>query len=97
MWIIKNRLTGEYDNRGISNRFSKVTRYGWSQLGHAKNHVAQNLNLLPCNLEWYMNADFIQLEESGKGDVIPVSEYISTCRKLKYGRFSEAYERLVSK
>jgi hypothetical protein len=38
MYIIKNRVNGEYDRKGL-NAFSKVKRGAWDKIGHAKNHV----------------------------------------------------------
>lgn len=76
MWIIKNRISGEYDSKGLGTNFSKVNRSGWATIGHAKSHVAQKLS--NCNFLWYMCADFIEFSESGTVNTIPVIGYLAT-------------------
>lgn len=71
MWIIKNRVTGEYDRKGMTAKRDKLNRAAWETLGQAKCHVVYNgFN------EWYMDADFIEMTEEGLGAVEPVSEYL---------------------
>lgn len=71
MWVIKNRVTGEYDRKGMYKKRDKINRSAWTKLSHAKCHVT-----LTGFSEWYMNADFIEMTDEGIGKVIPVSEYL---------------------
>lgn len=71
MWIIKNRVTGEYDTKGVGRKRDKVNRHGWNTLGHAKCHVAT-----VGFDEWYLDADFVEISEAGIGRIEPVSEYL---------------------
>ena len=91
MFIIKNRVNGEYDRRGSSDTFHKVKRGAWGMLGHAKNHVIMRVADVRVNhqaLAWYFDADFIEVDETGTKSVIPVSEYLrqyfSESRKIRY-------------
>ena len=92
MFIIKNRVNDEYDRRGSYDTFHKVKRGAWDKIGHAKNHVI-------CRLErhdgidhkafaWYLEADFIEIDETGGKLIIPVTDYLkdyfSESRKLKW-------------
>ena len=73
MWIIKNRVTGEYERKGMTAKRDKVNRSAWGTLGQAKCHVVYG----DVFDEWYMDADFIEVTEEGlSGKVEPVSEYI---------------------
>ena len=79
MFIIKNRVNGEYDRRGSYDTFHKVKRGAWDKIGHAKNHVS--MRVLDCRVDhnaltWYLDADFIEMDETGIKSVIPVSEYL---------------------
>lgn len=80
MFIIKNRVNGEYDRRGTRSTFHKVKRGAWDKIGHAKNHIVGNLygwsRVPEKEFDWYMDADLIELDESGVKSVIPVSEYL---------------------
>ena len=91
MYIIKNRVNGEYDRRGSSDTFHKVKRGAWNQIGHAKNHVILRCADWDVNhkaLAWYLDADFIEIDETGTKSIVPVSEYLtqyfSESRKVKY-------------
>ena len=91
MFIIKNRVNGEYDRRGSYNTFHKVKRGAWDKIGHAKNHVICRLESRSVDheaLAWYLDADFIEIDETGGKLIIPVTdylrEYFSKSRKLKY-------------
>ena len=80
MFIIKNRVNGEYDRRGSYNTFDKIKRGAWDKIGHAKNHV--NMRVSYWNgvnhkiLAWYLDADFIEIDENGIVSTIPVSQYL---------------------
>ena len=79
MWIIKNRVTGEYDRKGLGYGFSKITRTGWTKIAYAKSHIVHKTILYLFNLDhfnWYLDADFIKLDESGTQEVIPVGKYL---------------------
>lgn len=89
MYVIKNRVTGEYDRKGHK-PFHKVSRDAWSTLGQAKNHVAMRVR--PCRigvpddaLRWYCDADFIEItEDSSSGlNIIPVVSYLQTYFQAK--------------
>lgn len=71
MWIIKNRVTGEYERKGINSARDKFNRNAWGTLSQAKCHVA-------CRgyEEWFMEADFVEVTEEGTGRIMPVSEYL---------------------
>lgn len=89
MYIIKNRVNGEYDTKGIYGGFHKVKRNAWDKLAHARNHVLYKLNISygkvdPETFNWYMNADFIEIGEDGAGVVIPVSDYLREYYKDSY-------------
>lgn len=74
MWIIKNRVTGEYARKGMYAKRDKVSRNAWGTLGQAQCHVIQ------CGVldKWYMDADFIEITEEGlTGRIEPVSEYLN--------------------
>ena len=71
MWIIKNRVTGEYDTKGQSHKRDRVNRHGWATLGHAKCHVVNG-----GWDEWYLEADFLEITEDGVGRVVPVVDYL---------------------
>ena len=73
MWIIKNRVTGEYERKGQYGKRDRVVRSAWGTLGQAKCHVANN-----GFDEWYMDADFVEISEPGNGcvRVEPVSDYL---------------------
>lgn len=80
MYIVKNRITGEYDRRGSTDTFSKVKRGAWDKISHVKCHV---INVLLSYyfvdnkaFDWYMNADFIEINENGIGKIIPVRDYL---------------------
>lgn len=81
MYIIKNRVTNEYDTKGIHSGFHKMNRSAWDKLTHAKSHVVCKLDSFsrPVGFmfDWYMNADFIEVSEYG-GTVskMPVSDYL---------------------
>ena len=89
MYIIKNRVSGEYDQKGIGAVFCKVKRSAWDKISHAKCHVT---NTLDCGsssrfnriFNWYMDADFIEISEDGVGVVIPVREYLHEYYKNSY-------------
>ena len=76
MWVIKNRVTGEYDSKGISEVRNKVVRAAWGTIGHAKSHITN----CHCHYnrfdKWYMDADFIEITENGVGRVEPVIDYL---------------------
>ncbi len=72
MWIIKNRVTGEYERKGMSGKRDKVNRHAWDTLGRAKCHVVYTGRFD----EWFLDADFIEVTEDGIGLVIPVSDYL---------------------
>lgn len=81
MYIIKNRVNGEYDRQGIYGGFHKLKRGAWDRLAHARNHVLGKLGASygttdPEKFDWYMNADFIEITLDGKGEVIPVCDYL---------------------
>ena len=71
MWIIKNRVTGEYERKGMSGKRDKITRSAWSNLGRAKCHVVYGEFD-----EWFMDADFIEMTDEGIGEVVPVIDYL---------------------
>lgn len=71
MWIIKNRVTGEYERKGTSCKRDKFNRHAWDTLARAKCHVAY----IGFD-EWFMDADFIEVTEEGKGRVEPVIDYL---------------------
>lgn len=83
MYIIKNRVTGEYDRMG-HRPFDKIQRHAWSTLGQAKNHIAMrispNNNRYPPEdeLRWYCDADFIEIteDENSGTNLIPVVSYL---------------------
>ena len=60
MYIIKNRITNEYDTKGIYSGFHIMNRSAWDKLTHAKNHVTCKLGSfsLPkgAMFDWYMKA-----------------------------------------
>lgn len=72
MWIIKNRVTGEYERKGTYySKRDRFNRNAWNTLAHAKCHVA-------CvgYDEWFMEADFIEITDEGPGKILPVSDYL---------------------
>lgn len=71
MWIIKNRVTGEYERKGMSKKRDKINRNAWNTLAQAKCHVVYG-----GFDEWFMEADFIEMTDDGLGKVLPVSEYL---------------------
>ncbi len=79
MWIIKNRVTGEYERKGKHGKRDKITRAAWGTLGQAKCHVANN-----GFDEWYMSADFIEVTEEGIGRIEPVSNYLCERYRKKW-------------
>lgn len=88
MWIIKNRVTGEYDRKGHSGKRNNITRHAWDTLGRAKCHVAD-----VGFDEWFWDADFIEIDENGIGRVIPVSDYL----RDHYNKKSIAYKRFIER
>lgn len=82
MWIIKNRISGEYDRKGMGSTFDKVTTSAWDTLGHAKCHVSQKL--IGSNFLWYLAADFVEVTENGVGRTVPVASYLATMPKIKW-------------
>ena len=80
MWIIKNRVTGEYDRKGHSKQRNKVSRDAWNTLAHAKCHVAD-----AGFDEWFLEADFIEITEEGIGRIEPVIDYLREHYKTKRG------------
>ena len=88
MYIIKNRVNGEYDTKGIYGGFHKIKRNAWDKLTHAKNHVVCKIGCFskPINsmFNWYMDADFIEIGENGVGAVIPVSDHLREYYKDSY-------------
>ena len=64
MWIIKNRVTGEYERKGHGCKRDKVTRHAWDTLGRAKCHVVDN-----GFDKWYLDADFVEIDENGVGRI----------------------------
>ena len=83
MWLIKNRVTGEYDLKGLSGKRSLVSRHAWETLARAKVHVSQN-----GFDEWYMNADFIEVTENGVRHVEPVQAYLKEYYNRKSDRWN---------
>ena len=71
MWIIKNRVTGEYERKGQSCKRDRFNRHAWDTLGRAKCHVAY----IGFD-EWFMDADFIEVTEEGTGRTEPVVDYL---------------------
>lgn len=89
MWIIKNRVTGEYERKGQSKKRDKVSRAAWATLAHAKCHV--------CDSgfdKWFMDADFIEITEEGTGRVIPVVDYMRDHVRKSY-RPSKYVKRML--
>lgn len=80
MYIIKNRINGEYDRRGTHNTFDKVKRGAWDKLSHAKCHVLNVLmsgyQVRPKAFDWYIDADFIEINEDGVSKITPVIDYL---------------------
>jgi hypothetical protein len=89
MYIIKNRVSNEYDTKGIYRGFHIMNRCAWDKLSHAKNHVTYKLGSFSRPdgdmFDWYMNADFIEVSEHG-GTLakIPVSDYLREYYKNSY-------------
>lgn len=78
MYIIKNRITNEYDRKGHKS-FHPVSRDAWEKLAHAKNHVAMKCTWygdFMNNIQWYINADFLEIDETGIVSIVPVAEYL---------------------
>ena len=89
MYIIKNRITNEYDTKGIYRGFHRINRSAWDKLTHAKNHVLCKLDSFSVPegsmFDWYMNADFIEISENGGAVAkMPVSDYLSEYYKNSY-------------
>ena len=80
MWAIKNRVTEEWDSKGIRPIFHKVARGAWASLNHAKTHVAVAIRQRNADGEtafnWYRDAVFMEFTEEGIGQVIPVADYL---------------------
>lgn len=79
MFIIKNRVNGEYDTRGLYGSMNTFDRSSWNTLGQAKNHVAQKVTGYWYSLQyidWYIDADYIEVNESGTLNVYPVVEHL---------------------
>lgn len=88
MWIIKNRVTGEYERKGHGCKRDKVTRHAWDTLGRAKCHVVDH-----GFDKWYLDADFVEIDENGVGRIIPVVDYLRdhyTQKRRKSKRVMEA-------
>lgn len=100
MWIIKNRVTNEYDTKGVSQRFCTAERAAWSKLGFAKTHVINKAgNHYPHHniLKWYADADFIN---TGKDDtehleVFPVIEYLREYYEQRADKLSGQNQKLL--
>jgi hypothetical protein len=101
MWVIKNRITNEYDHKGMSGKRNTVARAAWGTLGQAKCHVCMNMAD-----HWYLEADFINISEDGTGLTFPVIDYIKdylrskitkcpqfTKKEANHLAFIEKYER----
>ena len=91
MFIIKNRVNGEYDTKGLYKPMDTINRSSWNTIGQAKNHVSQKITAYYNRLQyvdWYINADFIEIDESGTLSVTPVVNhlmcYFSNNYKTKY-------------
>jgi hypothetical protein len=79
MWIIKNRITGEYDTKGLFKPMDKLNRSSWGTLGQAKCHVAQKITACYRRLQfldWYLDADYMEIDETGTLNTIPVIEHL---------------------
>lgn len=91
MFIIKNRVNGEYDIRGLYTPMQKVARSTWNTIGQAKNHTVQKITAYYHKLQyldWYIDADYIEVDETGTLSVTPVVEhlrkYFTGCYHAKY-------------
>jgi hypothetical protein len=81
MFIIKNRVNGEYDSRGLYKSMDTVNRSSWNKLAQAKNHVAQKVTAYYNHLQyvdWYIDADYIEIDETGTLNVFPVIDHLKT-------------------
>lgn len=81
MFIIKNRVTGEYDTRGLYNSMNKFNKSSWNKLAQAKSHVAQKVTVYYNRLQyvdWYIDADYIEIDETGALNVFPVIDHLKT-------------------
>ena len=91
MFIIKNRVNGEYDTRGLYKPMDTINRSSWNTLAQAKSHVAQKITAVYRNLQyvdWYINADYIEVDETGTLSVTPVVDHL---RKYFEGNFYAKY------
>lgn len=100
MWIIKNRMTNEYDTKGLSQRFCPAERAAWSKLGSAKNHVIHKVGgYRPCLrlLEWYCNADLINIgkDDSEYVEAFPVIEYLREYYICQRDYLTEEMQKLL--
>ena len=81
MFIIKNRVNGEYDTKGLYGSMDKLNRGCWATLRHAKNHVSQKVSAYCRELryvDWYIDADYIEIDETGTLNVFPVIDHLKT-------------------
>lgn len=79
MFIIKNRVNGEYDTKGLYSPMDTLNRSCWAKLAQAKSHVSQKITALYRKLQfvdWYIDADYIELDETGTLNVTPVVEHL---------------------
>lgn len=100
MWIIKNRMTNEYDTKGLSQRFCPAERAAWTKLGSAKNHVINKVgNNYPHHdiLNWYCNADFINIgkDDSEYVEAFPVIEYLRKYYECRADHLSGENQELL--
>ena len=87
MFIIKNRVNGEYDIRGLYRPMNTFDRSSWNKLGQAKNHVSQKITAYYNSLQyvdWYIDADYIEVDETGTLNVYPVVEHLREYFKGNY-------------
>ena len=92
MFIIKNRVNGEYDTKGLCKPMDTVNRSSWNKLAQAKNHVAQKITTVYYSklqyVDWYIDADYMEIDETGTLSVTPVVDHL---RKYFTGNHNAKY------
>lgn len=93
MWIIFNRVNGEYDTKGFFTKPNCVDRSSWKELAHAKSHVWQKVTYFMYRdqlryLEWFWDSVFIKVDNFGNPiKTISVKDYLQPnlcdCRYFK--------------